>query len=96
VKIGPRPFTVGETLFSVRDLELSNPCTVLGCESERGFVLVRFADGVPRALPIASLQSAEDRKDEPRQPSKDWEDAVNLGDYLTRIESRISNKGARK
>jgi hypothetical protein len=92
VKIGPRPFSIGETLFSVRDLELSNPCTVLGYESERGYVLVRFADGIPRALPVASLQRAWDRKDEPRPPSKDWADAVNLGDYLSRIESGISQR----
>ena len=82
--------SIGETLFSVRDLELSNPCTVLDCESEGRSVLVRFGDGIPRTLSVASLQRAGDRKDEPRTPSKDWEEAVNLGDYLSRIESGIS------
>lgn len=86
MKIDPRPF-VGETLFSVRDLELSNPCTVLGYESERGFVLVRFADGVPRALPVASLVRAVD--DSRVQPEicqgEIWAEAKDFADYLVRM-----------
>jgi hypothetical protein len=91
-----KPFRVGETVFGVRDMELSDKGTVVGYEeSERGFVLVRFADDIPRALPVASLVRAADRKAEPRFASKNLAESTTLGDYLTRIESGISQKEKR-
>jgi hypothetical protein len=97
-----RPFSVGDAVFGVRDMEMSDKDIVLGYEeSERGFVLVRFDDGIPRALPVASVERAADRKDEPRfrPQSKDLAEAKNLGDYLIRMgeaESGISQKEQHK
>jgi hypothetical protein len=89
-----KPLSIGETVFGVRDMELSNPAIVIGFD-DRGAVLVRFADDIPRALPVASLQRAADRKAEPRFASKNLAESTTLGDYLTRIESGISQKEKR-
>ena len=86
-----RPFSIGETLYGIRDLEQSHPCTVLGFD-DRGAVLVRFEDGIPRALSVASLQRAGTKKDEPRAPSADWEQATTLGQYISLLESRHSKE----
>jgi hypothetical protein len=75
---------LGDVIFSIRDMEMSNPGTVVGFD-ERRFVLVKFADGIPRPLPAESLQRPTDRKDTPLRPigrGKIWEEATNLGDYL--------------
>jgi len=85
-----KKFSVGDTVASVRDLEMSNRATVIGYEeNERGFVLVQFADGMPRALPVESMERVSDRKDESRSrpiaQGKDWAESKNLGDYLTRL-----------
>jgi hypothetical protein len=87
------PFQIDEVVFGVRDMELSNEGVVLGYD-ERGFVMVRFGDGMPRAFPVASVERAADRKDKPRfrPQSKNLAEAANLGDYLIRIESGISQK----
>jgi hypothetical protein len=81
-----RRFAVGDRLVSVRDLEASNVATVISEEDERGFVVVQFADGVPRTLPVRSLQ----RPDKFRLvPDTSWRteysQSANLGEYLTRM-----------
>jgi hypothetical protein len=85
-----RPFKIGETVVSIRDVEASNRARVVGYEeNERGFILVQFADGMPRALPVQSMERVSDRKDESRSrpiaQGKDWAESKNLGDYLTRL-----------
>jgi hypothetical protein len=89
-----RPLRVGETVVSVRDVEASNRATVVREEDERGFVLVQFADGMPRPMPVQSMERVSDRKDESRSrpQSKDLAEAKNLGDYLSRVESGISQR----
>jgi hypothetical protein len=85
-----RPFAIGDAVISVRDVEMSNPATVIGYEeNERGFVVVKFADGIPRALPVQSIERVSDRKDASRSRpiglGKIWAESKNLGDYLTRL-----------
>lgn len=92
MKIRP---SVGSTVFGVRDVEMSNGGFVTGYQDD-GKVLVRFGDGISRALPIASVVSAADRKAEPRFASKDWEEAATLGDYISRLESRHSKEQQNK
>jgi hypothetical protein len=84
-----RPFAVGDLVVSVRDVEASNRAIVI-CEVDaRGLVLVRFADGMSRALPVQSIERVSDRKDESRSrpigQGKDWAESKNLGDYLVRL-----------
>lgn len=85
-----RRFAIDETVFGVRDVELSNPAAVVGYD-ERGFVLVVFADGMQRSLPAQSVERVVDRKDGARfRPichGKDWEESRTLGEYLTRLGS---------
>jgi hypothetical protein len=88
-----RQLSIGETVFGVRDMELSDGGIVLGFENDR--VLVRFGDGAPRAFPVASLVRAADRKAEPRFASKNLAESTTLGDYLTRIESGISQRSSK-
>lgn len=94
-----KPFCVGDLVVSVRDVEASNRGTVVREEDERGFVVVQFADSMPRSVPVQSVERVADRKDEP-QPrpigqGKDWQESKNLGDYLRRLgeaESGIFTK----
>ena len=94
-----RPFSIGDQVVSVRDVEMSNRATVIGYEeNERGFVLVQFADGI-RTLPTQSVEKPADRKDKsqsrPIGQGKIWAEASNLGDYLRRVgeaETGISTK----
>jgi hypothetical protein len=92
-----RPLRVGETVVSVRDVEGSNGATVVREEDERGFVLVQFADGMPRPMPVQSMERVSDRKDESRSrpQSTDLAEAKSLGDYITRIESGISQRSSK-
>ena len=90
-----RPFSIGDVLCSVRDMEQSEKAIVLGY-AENDFVLVQFAGELPRALPVASLQRAGDRKAEPRFASKNLADAATLGDYIIRVESGISQREKEK
>jgi len=90
-----KPFAVGDLVVSIRDMEMSNRASVLGYD-ERGFVLVRFEDGVPRAVPVASVERAADRKPRFRPQSKELAESANLGDYLARIESGILTKEKEK
>jgi hypothetical protein len=99
-----RPLRVGDVVVSVRDVEASNRARVIGYEeNERGFVLVQFADGMTRALPVESVERVSDRKDESRSrpigQGKDWAESKNLGDYLRRVgeaESGLFTKGEKK
>jgi hypothetical protein len=97
-----RPFAIGDTVVSVRDVEMSNRATVIGYEeNERGYVVVTFADGVPRVVQIQSLQRPADRKGESRRPigqGEIWAESANLGDYLTRLgeADSISKKEQQK
>jgi hypothetical protein len=86
-----RPLRVGDVIVSVRDVEASNKGVVLGFD-ERGFVLVKFADAIQRALPIASVERAADRKPIFRPESEALSKATSLGDYITRVESGISQR----
>jgi ribosomal protein L14E/L6E/L27E len=87
-----RPLRVGDVVVSIRDVEASNRATVIHEADERGFVLVAFADGIPRSLPIASVERAADKKPIFRPESEALSEATSLGDYLTRIESGISQR----
>ena len=89
-----RPLRVGETVVSVRDVEASNRATVVREEDERGFVLVQFADGMPRPMPVQSMERVSDRKDESRSrpQSTALSEATSLGDYITRLEAGISQR----
>ena len=95
----PKPFGVGDLVVSVRDVEASNRATVVREEDERGFVVVQFADAMPRAMPVQSVERVADRKDEPQSrpigQGKDLPESTNLGDYLRRLgeaESGIFTK----
>lgn len=89
-----RPLRVGDVVVSVRDVEASNRATVIHEEDERGFVLVQFADGMPRPMPVQSMERVSDRKGEiaTRPQSTDLAEAKSLGDYLTRIENSIAQR----
>jgi hypothetical protein len=84
-----KPFRIGEELVSVRDVEASNRATVIHEEDERGFVLVQFADEMPRPMPVQSMERVSDRKGESRSrpigQGKDWAESKNLGEYLIRL-----------
>jgi hypothetical protein len=89
MKVTMRPFAIGDVVVSVKDVEMSNRATVVAYEeNERGYVVVTFADGVPRAMQVQSLQRSADRKSESRRPigrGDIWALSANLGDYLTRM-----------
>jgi len=82
-----RPFSVGEELVNVRDMEMSYRAIVIHEEDERGFISVMFADQMPRSLPVASLERPADRPGSKSQPrtGTEYSQAKNLGDYLTRV-----------
>ena len=90
-----RLLSIGDVVVSVRDVEMTNRATVVDEENERGFVSVQFADGI-RALPAQSVERVVDRKPRFRPESEDLAESTSLGDYISRIESGISQKEKRK
>ncbi len=83
-----RPFRIGDVVVSVRDVEMSNRATVIREEDARGFISVQFADGMPRDMPVRSMERAADRKDGPSRPIGQgtiFAESTNLGDYLRRM-----------
>lgn len=86
----PRPFKVGDTVVPIRDVEASILAKVVGYEeNERGYVIVVFADGIPRAMPVQSLEKPADRKNGPQSrpigQGTIFSESTNLGDYLRRM-----------
>ena len=80
-RIRVRTFSVGQTVFGVRDLEQSDKGIVLGHEANER-VLVKFGDELPRILPVRSLQPADKSQIPPDIERILYSQATNFGHYL--------------